>query len=543
MRSPLAALGSLTLAALLAAGPAAAQAAPTWVFFTDKGAAAAPAPATDAALARRALRGTAGADRLDRPVAAAYVAAVERAGGAVRRESRWLNAVSADLTPAQATVVAALPFVRGLRPVGRLVPARTETAAPPVPSAAAGMLIDYGASQTQLAVINAIPPLERGVNGTGVRFGFLDTEFGGFQHTAFAKAVTEGRLGGQRLFTPAAQTDRHGQAVASIAAGFATGQLVGPGYGAILYGATTEYAPTETNAEEDAFVAGLEWLEAQGVDVVNSSLGYTTFDAGQRSYTYADLNGDTGVTTRAADAAVARGVVVVVSAGNEGASAWRYIGTPADGDSVIAVGAVSSTKVRASFSSVGPTADGRIKPDVAAMGVGNRFATGNGPSTTYGSGNGTSFSSPMVAGVVAQMLQVNPRLTPIEVRTILRNTASQANAPDNLLGWGVVNADAAVIQSAVLESAEREARAGGVAVRAVAGADGTALVVRAERALSAARLDAFDLLGRRVGTPFTGAVGAGASVRVALPAGLAPGVYAFRLDAPEAHAAGTFVVR
>ena len=515
MRSPLAALGSLTLAALLAAGPAAAQAAPTWVFFTDKGAAAAPAPATDAALARRALRGTAGADRLDRPVAAAYVAAVERAGGAVRRESRWLNAVSADLTPAQATVVAALPFVRGLRPVGRLVPARTETAAPPVPSAAAGMLIDYGASQTQLAVINAIPPLERGVNGTGVRFGFLDTEFGGFQHTAFA----------------------------SIAAGFATGQLVGPGYGAILYGATTEYAPTETNAEEDAFVAGLEWLEAQGVDVVNSSLGYTTFDAGQRSYTYADLNGDTGVTTRAADAAVARGVVVVVSAGNEGASAWRYIGTPADGDSVIAVGAVSSTKVRASFSSVGPTADGRIKPDVAAMGVGNRFATGNGPSTTYGSGNGTSFSSPMVAGVVAQMLQVNPRLTPIEVRTILRNTASQANAPDNLLGWGVVNADAAVIQSAVLESAEREARAGGVAVRAVAGADGTALVVRAERALSAARLDAFDLLGRRVGTPFTGAVGAGASVRVALPAGLAPGVYAFRLDAPEAHAAGTFVVR
>ncbi len=465
-------------------------------------------------------------------------AALVAAGADVRTESRWLSAYSVALPTAEiAARVAALPFVRGAGPVRTLAPTAIPTTFRPgplvtsAPPTAIAFALNYGASRAQLDQINVPAVHDAGISGRGVRLGWLDTEFGGFAHPVFAAMVSSGRLGGTRSFA-APQSDRHGLNTTSIAVGYAPGQLIGPAYGATLFAATTEYAPTETNAEEDAFVAGLEWLESNGVDAVNVSLGYIDFDAGQRSYTYADFNGNTAVTTRAADAAVSRGVVMVVSAGNEGACSGPgggcpyYIGSPADGDSVIAVGATTLSGAKASFSSFGPTADGRIKPDVSAPGAGVTVASG---ASSYGTTNGTSFSAPLVTGVVALMLEANPALTPIQVRAALRQTASQATSPDNRLGWGIVNAAEAVRIGRTFVGVQVADASAALVVR-IASNGGAAPSLLFDRSV---RVEVIDLLGRVVQRT------ASAS-RVDL-VGLAPGVYAYA--ARDLAADGAAVVR
>ncbi len=421
-----------------------AEPAGYWIFLNGKPDAP-PVEINERARARRARRGQPYAAELDRSVSPTYIRTLEELGVQVRAESRWLNAVSAALTEELLAQVREMDFVRDVRPLAR----RTTTFPEPVSGTApVSKTADnhYGPSRTQLALMNAIAPLERGINGKGVRIGFLDTPFSGFNHSAFDSLKSDNRLIAIKNFT--GRTDdgeTHGMNVASVAVGYQEGELIGPAHAAEVLAAITEYDPTETNQEEDNLVAGIEWLESEGADVVNISLGYTTFDPGQNDYAVSDLDGDTGITTIAVDRAAALGVVVVTSAGNSGCSSparcWYYISTPADADSVITVGAVTRDSARASFSSFGPTADGRTKPDVSAMGVFVYLAR---PGARFGYGNGTSFSGPLVAAVAAQMLQVNPDLAPMNVRDILRMTAHQSTAPDNSLGWGIVNADAAI---------------------------------------------------------------------------------------------------
>ncbi len=530
---------------MLCPGVAISQAAPPtyWIFFADKAASAEAVVPSVRAQERRALRGSGDVLNIDTPVSERYVSALAAEGVWVKTQSYWLNAVSAALTEAQQAQVAGLPFVREVRPVARLVPQRTLDAspAPLLPLAwETTNAANYGLSATQLGTINATTSLERGFNGAGVVLGFLDTEYGAFTHVAFARMLSEGRLLGQQLFTPVAQNNRHGQAVASIAVGYEEGRFVGPAWGAFVLAATTEYAPSETNQEEDAFVAGLEWLERNGADVVNTSLGYTTFDAGQRSYSPADLDGNTGVTTIAADRAVALGVVMVTSAGNEGcsqpANCWYYVGTPADGDSVIAVGAVTPDSVKAGFSSFGPTADGRIKPDVAAQGVGVYYASGN---TSYAQGGGTSFSAPLVAGVVAQMLQANPALTPLDVRDILRRTASQAAAPDNRLGWGIINAARAVEEALVLDAEPALLPSAlHVTVRPDP-SNGPVRFTMQHGTGDFAVLHVYDVTGRLVAIPFAGTLSGHTDVD--LSADLPAGLYLYHLTSGADRVSGTFL--
>ena len=396
-----------------------------------------------------------GPDRWTTPVSSAYLDRLEALGVEPVVRSRWFHAVSAPLTAAERATVRALPIVRRVSPVaaGRTATAdstrpRSQTSSPPAPE------LRLGASRAPLSRINAVAPLSRGLDGRGVRVGFLDASFRGLRHPAFASLRREGRLIALRDFTDGTQQGNHGMGVASVAVGRAPGSLVGPAHGAEVLGATTEYTPSERNVEEDYFVAGLEWLHRRGADVVNVSIGYNTFDEGQDSYTVEDLDGDTGLTTRAVDRAARLGVTVVVSAGNSGCAApdscWYRVNTPADADSAIAVGAIRPDSSLAAFSSRGPTADGRRKPDVVVQGTGVPAAWDDG---RYAQVGGTSFASPQVAGIVAQMLQVNPTLRPTEVRALLRRTASQADAPDNEMGWGIVDAEGA------LRAAERRARA------------------------------------------------------------------------------------
>jgi subtilisin family serine protease len=194
------------------------------------------------------------------------------------------------------------------------------------------------------------------------------------------------------------------------------------------------------------WMQGAEWADSLGADLLTSSLGYSTFDNPGDNYTIGDLDGHTTIVSRAAQIAASKGILVVNSAGNEGNNpSWRKITAPADvhGDSLIAAGAVSLAGTRAGFSSAGPTADGRIKPDLMALGVSVPIISTTLP-TGYTSGDGTSFAAPIVAGLAASLLEARPSWTPSQVIRAMRETADQWLQPDTLYGYGVPNGDAAL---------------------------------------------------------------------------------------------------
>ncbi|MBT4496236.1 MAG: S8 family serine peptidase, partial [Gemmatimonadetes bacterium] len=237
----------------------------------------------------------------------------------------------------------------------------------------------------------------------------------------------------------------HGAQVLSLLAGYEPGRFIGVAPRAEYILAKTEDNRIELPIEEDRWIAGLEWADSLGADVVNSSLGYNLWDDGS-GYTYEDLDGATALTSIAAELAVRRGIVVVVAAGNEGDNSWRYVTAPADAPGVISVGSVDvpTPGVRepllAASSSRGPTADGRIKPDVVAPGQWVVAADIRGGD--YVRVNGTSFASPMVGGVCALLLQAHPTWSPAEVREALQQSATDLGeaGPDTAYGWGMVDA-------------------------------------------------------------------------------------------------------
>jgi len=276
-----------------------------------------------------------------------------------------------------------------------------------------------------------------GLDGTGILIGIMDTGFD-TTHAAFTRLRSERLILHTRDFInddsdvmDSLDIQRsHGTAVLSVLAGFDEGNLIGPAFGAHLALAKTEILPGEDQAEEDYWVAAAEWMESLGVDIISSSLGYIDW------YDTTQLDGRTAVITLAADAAAALGVVVVNAAGNEGNTTWRKVIPPADGLSVIAVGGVDSDSNVIGFSSRGPTADGRIKPDVCALGAGNYVADYFGG---YGFSSGTSFAAPLISGGIALLLQGHPDWTPDDVTQNLKRASSRAFGPDNAFGWGIPN--------------------------------------------------------------------------------------------------------
>src|SRR5213075_1331538 len=278
---------------------------------------------------------------------------------------------------------------------------------------------------------------DQGIDGTGVRIAIFDTgfdtantAFNGITITAQHDFVfNDGFVRDQPNDQPGASF--HGTATWSLFAGNVTGRLRGIARGAQFLLAKTEDVRSETRVEEDNYVNALEWADSTGVDIVSSSLAYLVFDNGF-SYTPSQLNGDVAVTTVAADMAAQRGILVVTAAGNEGPGS-RSIWTPADGDSVLAVGAEDSLGTIAFFSSRGPTADGRIKPDFTAPGIAVCVVTDIGHVNRL---DGTSFATPLLAASAALIKQLHPTLTPIGLRTACRNVANNRASPDTIRGWG-----------------------------------------------------------------------------------------------------------
>lgn len=462
-------LGGFLILILLSGGAAgsqdeAQQTRKYWVFFKDKGIhsfskrAAVEASVRDelserALKRRRKLRAPDHlVDEHDFPVHPPYLEHLRALGHAPVVISRWLNAASFWLTPAQAGVLGQISFVDKIQPVAgsdfRPRPIELPRPEDLVPKPTVHKF-DYGPSLTQNALINVPAVHDLGITGRGVWVGMIDTGYKYRDHEAFQRLhviaerdfIHDDEVTQDEPGQDPPNQERHGTRTLSIIGGMKEGSLVGVAFDAGFMLAKTEILDQEIPREEDLWVAAIEWFEREGVDVVSSSVGYPSF------YQTSQMDGNTAVTTVAADLAVSRGVVVVNSAGNEGRNSWRIVIPPADGDEVLAVGAMKFDSTLADFSSVGPTADGRVKPDVVAPGVDVQTAlpTSDKHMVRYVEGDGTSFACPLASGVVALMLSARPWLTPSEVREALRQTASRAEQPDNQFGWGVVNALQAVL--------------------------------------------------------------------------------------------------
>lgn len=377
----------------------------------------------------------------DLPVNPAYITEIKKTGAKVWYSSRWMNAVMVECKSAVLLTILKLPFVKGLEVSGSIDDPLTRTGRKSSKfEALATEAFDYGSAKTQVEMIGADQLHNQGYTGKGMLIGVLDAGFLNANNIAGLKPLFDSkRIVGTYDFvkneTSVYKDDAHGAEVLSCMAASLLGSMVGTAPDASFLLLRTEYAPSEYIIEEANWLFGAEYADSVGVDVINSSLGYTEFDDVSTNHTYAQLNGNTTIAARAADWAAAVGIVCVVSAGNDGQSAWKYISTPADADSIITVGAVDANKIYASFSSKGIPTDPRIKPDLVAMGQSAVIIDPqNGRVTT---GSGTSFSSPILCGMVACYWQANPTLTAMQVIDNLRKSGSQYSKPDKFLGYGI----------------------------------------------------------------------------------------------------------
>ena len=402
---------------------------------------------------RRAAMGTP-VDAADLPLVRDWIDAVIATGAEARRESRWLNAASFDATAAQIRVIAMLPYVRSVDLVGQLrgsepleITPEQQAAAEAAAALAAGQKSlgehAYGASRVMLDQINAVPLHDQGLSGNGVTIAIFDTGFHqdhesleNIDVVAAWDFVNEDPYVYDQKNDQVGHSD-HGTQVLGSLVGYREGSLVGPAYGASVILAKTEDITGETVAEEDNWIAALEWSVDLGADIVSSSIGYYSW------YQWSDMDGGTAPITIAADMAAARGTVVIVGVGNmRYVPDWPHILAPADGFNVISVGSSDINGYLEPTSAPGPTYDGRTKPDVLALGFGNLVPV---PWTTdiYYFVWGNDYATPLVAGAAALMLEQDPSLTPMQIREALRMTASRSLLPDNDYGWGQIDALAA----------------------------------------------------------------------------------------------------
>jgi len=463
-------------------------------------------------------------DELDLPPEQSYLEQLRSRGVVVRSASRWLNAVSAELTNAQRSSVATLPFVASVSPVPVFFKQQQESAPPlqgPMLRKESVAGIDYGESFAQLNAHKVPDVHSRGFTGAGVIIGVLDDGFNAHRtHPALKnlKIIAEYDFVQRDSNTSRSPGEystqgNHGASTLSEIGGFFNGRLVGVAYGASFMLAKTEIDSVEIQLEEDLYVEALEWMERRGVDITSSSLGYSDW------YKWSDMDGKTATTSRAASIAARKGVLVVTAMGNSGGATIRRtdgqlaLDAPADADSILAVGATFGDGPLASFSLTGPTYDGRTKPEVVAPGINDFAVSGDSDYTPYFTG--TSAATPLAAGVAALVLSSNLDLTPMQVRARLLSTtqtyadgsAKTQTYPNNYYGWGLLDASKAVGSSG----------GGSVPAEFVLRNNypnpfngSTTIIVDApgEQVIDVA---VYDLLGRRVRTLYRGKSRAGAN--------------------------------
>lgn len=389
------------------------------------------------AIARRVSQNIA-IDSLDLPVNPAYIQAVKNLGEVdVLYPLKWSNGILIETTdPDVIQGVTDLSIVDRLEVSRRLFkPDETVTKAYGLPKNDA----DYGPSLNQIEMLNGLGLHNDGFRGAGIWIAILD---GGFDK-ADSVSVLDSLFADQRIHSTynfvddtsfAFTRSSHGTKVLSTMAGDQIEALIGTAPEATYILEVTEDVYQERRIEEAFWEVGAEYADSVGADIINSSLGYTEFDVLEDYYSISNLDGNTALVTRMADVAASRGMLVVVAAGNSGDDPWHYIGFPADGDSVLAIGAVYPNEVVTDFSSRGPSADGRVKPNVMAQGG---FTIITDMEDGIQTGSGTSFASPVLAGMAACLWQAFPEATAWQVFQAIEKSASLFEMPNDSMGFGI----------------------------------------------------------------------------------------------------------
>ncbi|NJN77301.1 MAG: S8 family serine peptidase [Saprospiraceae bacterium] len=383
-------------------------------------------------------------DKMDLPVSQKYINELKKKGATIYTVSKWFNAATIYLEDeGKLEQIKKLPFVRTVEATGRYTkpPSISKQKNRNFKSTYPRIRNYYGYGWSQISMLNGQSLHQIGFRGNGMLIAILDEGFINFDVSPFFDSI---RVANKVLMSRdfvdndnwVYEVSNHGFNAISTIIGNLPGLLVGTSPDATVVCIRTEDINSELRIEEDNWIAGAEYADSLGVDVINSSLSYTFFNNPEMSYAYQDMDGNTARISIGADIAVKKGILVVNCAGNDGNKTWRYVGAPADADSVMAVGAVDRNRLKANFSSFGPTRDGRIKPNVSARGEQTVVAT-----LTYrvDSVNGTSFSSPIIAGMVTSLWQAFPEKNNMEIKNAVEQSGSLANNPNNYLGYGIPN--------------------------------------------------------------------------------------------------------
>jgi serine protease AprX len=391
---------------------------------------------SEKALYKRTIRNIA-FNETDFPINRQYLNEVSKYGTDILG-LKWINAIKINAEESGAKQLEKLPFVSSVQLLNKpssAKKARKQKFQQTFEPAA------YGSGFNQIAMLNGQFLHDSGYWGTNMDIAVFDNGFFKVDSIRFfATAFKEGRVKSVRNFVQSTNqvfaAGSHGTSVLSCMASDIRDTFLGTSPGANYYLFVTEDNGSETKVEEVNWAKAAEMVDSMGIDIINSSLGYTVFDDPATNYTYLDMNGTTTIVSKAAELASSKGILVVNSAGNEGDDAWRYISAPADARTALAIGAVNGSGNIAGFSSRGPSADGRIKPDVVAKGAGTTVVNVEGKLSFS---SGTSFSSPVIAGLAACLWQTNPRATNLEIREAIIKSTDKLKFPNAEYGYGLPN--------------------------------------------------------------------------------------------------------
>ncbi len=375
----------------------------------------------------------------DLPVSRYYIDSLIYFGIPVVNTSRWFNSITTgDIDINQIDILLGLPFVRQIQHIKPVITSG-KTSLSGSQSLNSTEVYDYGFGSGQIALHHGEELHKMGYTGKGIHIAIIDAGFSNADMLpAFYHLWNNNRILGFRDFVEPGsnvfEAQGHGTSVLSVLASYSPGVLVGAAPDASFWLLRSEDTETEYLVEEDNWISAAEFADSAGADVINTSLGYTTFDDTVQDHTYEDLDGNTTRISIAADIAASKGMLLVNSAGNWGNKDWKYISAPADADSILTVGAVEYSGIIAPFSSLGPSSDGRIKPNVCAVGWGTYMYFPNGNLTQ---GNGTSLSSPVIAGLSACLWQANRQATNMQLVDAILQSSDRFGNPDTVYGHGI----------------------------------------------------------------------------------------------------------